>query len=111
MSALTNLYIDAGSDFNAIITCTGSDGKAINLYGWTIKAQMKKSYASATVYNFTTSVYSVPAGKVKLSLPSSVSKNIKPGRYLYDIVLTSLTGEKLRITEGIVIITPAITTF
>jgi hypothetical protein len=42
-------------------------------------------------------------------LPASTSSTIKPGRYLYDIEVTSPLGEKLRVVEGIVLITPEIT--
>jgi len=44
MAAISNLYIDQGSTFSAIITIRGSDGNALNLTGFTVASQMRKSY-------------------------------------------------------------------
>jgi hypothetical protein len=109
MAAISNLYIDAGSTFSAIITVRGSDGNPINLIGFTVASQIRKSYGSLNAYSFTTSVYDAATGKVRILLPAETSSSIKPGRYLYDIEITSSIGEKLRVLEGIVLITPEIT--
>ena len=109
MAAISNLYIDAGSTFSAIITVRGSDGNTLNLNNFTIAAQIRKSYGSLTSYNFNATIFDAPTGKVRIVLPADVSSQIKPGRYLYDVEVTSPNGEKLRVVEGIVLITPEIT--
>lgn len=109
MAAITNFYIDAGSSFGAIITCKGSDGNPLNLNEYTVASQIRKSYASSTAYNFNAAIYAAGGGKIRLSLNPDETSAIKPGRYLYDVEITSLTGEKLRVSEGLVIITPQIT--
>jgi len=108
MAAISNLYIDQGSTFSSIITIRGSDGNALNLTGFTVASQLRKSYGSTTAYTFDASVYDAPTGKVRLELSASVSSAIKPGRYLYDIEITS-GSNKTRVVEGLVIITPEIT--
>lgn len=109
MANVTNFYIDAGTTFSAIITCKGSDGNLLNLSGYTVKSQIRKSYASPTAYNFNASIYSASVGKIKVSLTPAESSAIKPGRYMYDIEIMSSVNEKTRISEGIIIITPEIT--
>ena len=109
MAAISNLYIDAGSTFNAIVTVRGTDGNVLNLTGFSVASQIKKSYGSLVAYNFITSIYDAPSGRVKITLPAATSSAIKPGRYLYDIEITAPSLEKLRAVEGLVIITPEIT--
>ena len=109
MAALSNLYVDAGSTFSAIITVRNSNGTPMNLYGYTAASQIRKSYGSTTAYNFNASIYDVNLGKIRIQLSDEESGAIKPGRYLYDIEISSSAGEKLRVVEGIVLVTPEIT--
>jgi len=109
MATITNLYIDAGADYSIIVTANQSNGDPLNLAGYTVKSQIRKSYASPTAYDFTATVFSANAGKIRLSLTATQTSAIKPGRYLYDVEITSGSGEKRRVLEGIIIITPEIT--
>lgn len=109
MAQISNIYIDAGSSYSAIVNVRNGDGTPINLTGFTVAAQIRKSYGSLNSYNFTCSVFDAATGKVRMVLPAATSSTIKPGRYLYDIEVTSPSGEKLRVLEGIVLITPEIT--
>jgi hypothetical protein len=109
MATISNLVIDQGTTFSSIITLTNQDGTAMNLTGYTVAAQFRKSYQSSTFTNFTASIYDALAGKVRLQLSPAASTGIKAGRYLYDIELTSPTNEKSRALEGLVILTPEIT--
>jgi len=109
MATITNLYIDAGADYSIIVTANQSNGDPLNLTGYTVKSQIRKSYASQTAYDFTATVYSQLAGKIRLALTATQTSAIKPGRYLYDVEITSSIGEKRRVLEGIIIVTPEIT--
>ena len=110
MATITNLYIDAGSDYNIIVTANQGNGDPLDLTNYTVKSQIRKSYASSTAYDFTASLYAATSGKIKLSLSATQTSAIKPGRYLYDVEIThGSTGEKRRVLEGIIIVTPEIT--
>ena len=109
MAAITNFYIDAGATFGAIITVKGSDGLPLNLTGFTVTSYIRKSYASKTHIDFHAQVYSVSGGQVRVSLTDEDTNGIKPGRYMYDIEIESPIGERLRVSEGIIIFTPQIT--
>lgn len=109
MATISNLVIDQGTTFSSIITLRNQDGTPLNLTDFTVKSQFRKSYQSSTAVNFTASIYDATAGKVRLQLSPSDTTNIRSGRYLYDIELTSPNGEKIRPLEGLVILTPEIT--
>lgn len=109
MATVSNLYIDQGSDFSAIITLKNQDGSIINLTGFTVAGQFRKSYQSSSATNFVVSIYDAIRGKIRLQLPANTSSPIIPGRYLYDVEITSPSGERKRALEGIVVLTPEIT--
>jgi hypothetical protein len=111
VATISNLYIDQGTTFSTIIDLTNQDGSPMNLTGFTIQAQIRKSYQSSTFTNFTASVYGTPTnGQIRLQLTPSVSSAMRAGRYLYDIEITNTTTQdKYRVLEGIVVISPEIT--
>ena len=109
MATISNLFVDAGSNYSNIITVTATNGLALDLTNYTVKSQLRKSYTSTTAYNFTATVQTAIQGKVRLQLTAAQSEAIPPGRWLYDVEITSPTGTKTRVIEGIVTITPQIT--
>jgi hypothetical protein len=109
MATVANIFIDQGSDYSNIVTVTASNGQPLNLTGFTVASQMRKSYSSSVAYNFTASILSASLGRVRLQLTSTQSEAIPPGRYLYDVEVTSSSGSKTRVVEGIATITPQIT--
>ena len=110
MAAISNLYIDAGSDYSTIITVASTAGAPLNLTGYTVKSQMRKSYSSSTFYNFTATIHDAVLGNLKLDLTAAQSELIPAGRWLYDVEITNTaSGAKKRVVEGIVIVTPQIT--
>lgn len=109
MATISNLYVDAGSDYSNIITVAASNGQPLNLTGYTVASQMRKSYKSSLAYPFTASVYDALNGKIRLQLTPSQSESIPEGRWLYDVEITSPSGSKKRVVEGIVTVNPQIT--
>lgn len=109
MATISNLFVDAGSDFNNVVTVAAANGGPLNLSGYTAKAQMRKSYNSSTAYDFNATIYNAVGGQVRLQLLAADSSLIPPGRWLYDLEITSAQGDKKRVVEGIVTITPQIT--
>jgi hypothetical protein len=109
MATVANIFVDQGSDYSNIITVTSTTGQALDLTGYTVASQMRKSYTSTTAYAFTASIYVAAQGKVRIQLTATQSEAIPPGRYLYDLEVTSGAGAKKRVVEGIVTVTPQIT--
>ena len=109
MATVSNLFVDAGASYSNIISVAATNGQALNLTGYSVASQMRKSYQSSTAYNFTATVYDAATGKVRLQLNSEQSGAIPAGRWLYDVEITSPSGTKTRVVEGIVTVNPQIT--
>lgn len=109
MATISNLFVDAGSTYSNVISVAATNGAPLNLTGYTVKSQMRKSYQSSTAFAFTASVYDAINGKIRLQLTPSESEAIPAGRWLYDVEITSPSGTKTRVIEGIVTINPQIT--
>jgi hypothetical protein len=41
---------------------------------------------------------------VRIALTDTITRRIKPGRYIYDIILTDANGLKERVVEGSVLV-------
>ena len=68
MAAISNFYIDTGSNFGAVIKVNGSDGLPLNLAGFTVQSYIRKSYLSAKHIDFHAEIYSTTGGQVRVSL-------------------------------------------
>lgn len=108
MAIKGNLVIDQGTDFSALIEVDQPDGQDFPLSGYTVAAQMRKNYASSTAYDFTATI-SVGNAEIEIKMANTLTSIIEPGRYLYDVEITSPAGEVTRVVEGIVTVTPGIT--
>ena len=112
MAIIKNLTIDQGSTFSVKISITGANNEAYDLTNYTATAQMRKNASSITKIDFTTSFGVLVNGEVFMSLTDEESAVIKEGRYLYDLVIENIgTSEKYRAIEGIVTVTPGITSY
>lgn len=109
MAMSAYLDIDQGSDFTTELTLENDDDTPMNLTGFSVYSQFRKSYSASTGYSFTCTITNATAGKVKLTLLGSTSSNIKPGRYLYDVEIVAPSGSKTRVVEGIITLNPEIT--
>jgi hypothetical protein len=109
VASIANIFIDAGANYSKIITVSANSGGPLDLTGYTVKSQIRKSYTSTTAYTFTASVLDAATGKLRLQLNAEQTGAIPPGRYLYDVEITSTSGNKSRVVEGIVTVTPEIT--
>lgn len=112
MAAKANIIIDQGADFSTIITASDDVGNPVNLTGYTGVAHVRKNYASNLFYEFIVDFPS-PAtqGQVRLRMSRDYTDSIPPGRYVYDVEITSPAplDERTRLVEGIVTVTPSVT--
>ena len=70
---------------------------------------MRKSFYSSIANNFTATVTDNSAGEITLTMTAAETANLKPGRYVYDLLITDESGTKSRIVEGVVSVTPGTT--
>lgn len=109
MATQANIFIDQGANYSNIVTVSGTNGSALDLTGYTVASQMRKSYTSSTAYSLNATVYNAAAGQVRMTLSAAQSEAITPGRYLYDLEIASPSGSKTRVVEGVATVTPQIT--
>lgn len=108
MAIKANIVIDQGADFSATIDVTDVDGAPFDLTNYAVAAQMRKNYASTSATTFTASQNGA-LGQITLALSNTITADIEPGRYLYDVEITSQVSEVTRVVEGIVTVTPGMT--
>lgn len=108
---VNNLVINSGSDFTQSFALDDPDtNAAYDLTGYTVSCQMRKWSGSTTAINIASQVLS-PAntGRIELSLLAADTVNIKPGRYVYDVLITDVNGQKNRVIEGMVLVREGVT--
>jgi len=104
-----NITINQGFDFSKTFVSRESDGSASNLTGFTGKAQIKKHPDTSTSKSFSITI-TAATGQVAIAMTSGVTSGITPGRYLYDVKLTSSAGAVSRLTRGTALVVAGITT-
>jgi hypothetical protein len=110
MATIAYLDIDQGSDFSAEIQLENDDGTPMDLSGFEVYSQFRKSYGSVIGYSFTCTVLDASNGVILLNFLGIDSSNIRPGRFLYDIeIFNTILERKTRVLEGIVTINAEIT--
>lgn len=112
MAAYVELYMDQGTTFNNIINLTDDYTNAnINVAGYIIRSQMRRSYYSANAAaNITCQITNAATGEITLSMSPEQTANVKAGRYLFDVEMTNpIENSTTRILEGIIVVTPRVT--
>ena len=109
-SAVSNLLIYQGADFITDFTIENDNGTMFDLTGYSVACQIKKHYTSGTSTTVTAAILNPStAGQIQLSLGNTVTAALKSGRYVYDVVITSTTGQKTRVLEGTVSVLEGVT--
>ena len=109
MATISNIFINQGADFSTTVTISDSDGTALNLAAFTALGQIRKTYESATSVSFTSTFDSDrTTGKITISLTDTQTSALESGRYVYDLLITSVTGAKTRVVEGIATVSPSV---
>jgi hypothetical protein len=111
---VVNIVIPSGSDFSQSFFLESDESdSAFNLTNYSVYSMIKKSPLSlTTAANFNASVVSPPTqGQIIISLASTITAALKPGRYSYDVLIKNdSSGLKSRVIEGSALVTAGITT-
>lgn len=107
---VSNIVINSGTDFSQTFLLDDfSTNSALNLTGYGVSCQMRKYSGSSTAYNFQTSIPNPPQGTIQIGLSTSVTSSIRPGRYIYDVVVTDTNNVKTRVVEGMALVREGVT--
>ena len=105
-----NFTINAHQDFSENLELSKLGDIPTNLTGFTGLSQMRKHAESSGSYNFAVGITSAAAGELTLSMGSTMTSDIKPGRHVYDLMLIRPNGDKTIVLEGSITVRPGIST-
>jgi len=109
MAGYAEITVEQGANFSTRINVNDAAGAGQNLTSYSVAAQMRKSHYSTTAVDFTVSITDAFDGEITMTMTSANTSNLTPGRYVYDLVMTSPTNIKTRVVEGIATVLPSVT--
>lgn len=102
---ITNLVINAYADFSAIFNLEDNNsGDLLNLTGYQVSSQMRKHAGSSSAVSLGATVYNAHLGQVRVSLGKTETGALRPGRYVYDVLVIDTSGKTERVVEGMILV-------
>ena len=109
MASISNIFIDQGATFTTTVTVTDANGDAVNLSGYSVAAQIRKTFLSSTATAFPATISNASSGEITISLTPTQTTALEAGRFVYDVLITASGGTKTRVVEGQVTVNPSVT--
>ena len=109
MATIRNVVVEQGTSFTLSINTTDANNDPLDLSGYGLHGQVRKSYYTSSYVSFTVASAVPTSGDITISLTSAQTAALKAGRYVYDLKIVSSGGEVTRILEGILSVTPEVT--
>jgi len=108
MTTRANIYVDQGTDFSTFLNLSTETG-VYDITSQQFECDVRKVFSSYSVFSPTFTVEpGNEMGVVEMTIPSTVTANVEPGKYQYDVLMT--TGStKEKILEGLMFILPTVT--
>lgn len=108
---VVSLLVYTGTDFDQTFVLEDVQSNTIkDLTGYTACAQMRRYESSAKTADFLVSFANDrTTGRITISLLSSTTKNLKPGKYFYDVLINDPDGTITRAVEGTMTVKRAVT--
>ena len=99
-----NLTIDTHVDFTENLELYQLGGQTTNITGYSLYSHMRKHPDSTKKTDFVVGITSAAFGEISLSLGSTITSELKPGRYVYDVQLTRPNGSRSIAVEGNILV-------
>jgi hypothetical protein len=106
MATRANIVLDQRTTFTTAIDLNDANGNPIDLSSYSILAQVRKSPTSTNAVSFTATGNS--SGIILLSMNAATTSTLSAGRYVYDVLVTNVSGQATRVVEGQVTVSPAV---
>lgn len=114
MAIIRDLFIDRGTDYSEKITIsanTGSVSIPFPLEEGSILAYIKTSSEDIDPFLiFTVTIVDAHNGIVLLDLSHEETLLLTRKKYLYDVMYLNTFGQIYKVVEGLIIVTPSVTT-
>lgn len=103
-----NLNIEKGTDFEATFNVSNADGSVFLLSNFIASAKIRKHPTAPISKSFSTSI-TVQTGEIKISMGSTVTADLTPGRNYYDVLITKNSTNKVqKVFEGTIIVSDTV---
>ena len=103
---VNNITINTGEYFSRDFYLDNIDGTPLNLVGYAGSSYIRKHPESLNpTAKFNLSFVDRANGRIRVSLASSITADIKPGRYVYDVLFVDNTTKKSIVIEGNILAT------
>jgi hypothetical protein len=107
---VNNITINTGEYFSRDFYLDNVDGTSLNLVGYAASSYIRKHPESLNpTAKFNVGFVDRDNGRIRVSLASTITATIKPGRYVYDVLFTDTENKKSIVIEGNVLATDDIT--
>ena len=108
---VSNIVINTGTTFAQTFTLENvNTNSVLNLTNYSIKSEMRKHPGSTTgITTFSSIIASASGGLITIGLTTTQTAALKPGRYVYDVLLTDNNGVRDRVVEGMVLVSQGAT--
>jgi len=108
---VNNITINTGEYFSRDFYLDNIDGTSLNLVGYAGSSYIRKHPESLIpTAKFNVGFIDRENGRIRISLASTVTATIKPGRYVYDVLFVDNTTKKSIVIEGNVLATEDVST-
>jgi hypothetical protein len=110
MTTRANLYVDQGVDFLIALELETDDGEEFPITDQQFFCQVRKVYS--TTVQFEAELEVVVNGvtnELNLFVKPEDTRNVKPGKYQYDLIMRKFSGDTIKLLEGLMFVLPTIT--
>lgn len=111
MATIANFNIDQGSTFSTTIDLSNNSSGVFELNTYSARGKIRKSSSASSYVSFTCAIdeNSPAQDTITISLTSTQTKSMSPGRYVYDVEIFTSAGVVTRVLEGQIEILASIT--
>jgi hypothetical protein len=98
---MTKINAYSGATLSLSFTCKDENGTAVNLPGYTARAEVRPTISSSTItLNLSPTIPTPANGIISISITDEVTASIEPGAYVWGLVLVTPAGGVIPIESG-----------
>ena len=110
MTTRANLYVDQGVDFLVALELETDDGEEYPIVDQQFFCQVRKMYSSTVQFEAQLEVIvNGVSNELNLMINPEDTRNVKPGKYQYDLIMRKFNGDTLKLLEGLMFVLPTVT--
>jgi hypothetical protein len=98
---MTKVNAYSGATLSLSFSCKDENGDAVNLTGYTARAEVRPTISSSTItLNLAPTIPTPANGIISVSIADEVTALIEPGAYVWGLVLVTPAGGVIPIESG-----------